>query len=267
MKVLTYNIRGWQALDDALNVDRLADVIAASGADLVGLNEVFHPYPAEIGPALAQLAERVGMTYAFAPTIAVASSPDAIPYGNVVLSRWPILAHAAHHLTPVTAYGRRGLLEARVLLPNDRPFTLYVTHLDHRSEELRVAQWKATRMWLTRDRDRPHLLLGDFNALSASDYADADAYDRLVAYNRRNGWGEPAFDLVSHVLRAGYADAFAQAGEGAGPTWPVQRPERRIDYIFLPDILRPALVACQLWKTPTSQVASDHLPLLAEFAW
>ncbi len=60
-------------------------------------------------------------------------------YGNALLTRYPVLAHAGHHLTPIEGHEQRGLLEMRVLLPDGRtPFSVYVTHLDHLSEAVRV---------------------------------------------------------------------------------------------------------------------------------
>ena len=173
VKALTYNIHGWLTPDNELNLDLAAEVIASSGADLIGLNEVFHPYPTADGPALEALARKLGMAYAFGPTIAAdPQQRGGLPYGNALLSRWPILAYAAHHLPPMTDYGQRGLLEARVAPPNAAPFTVYVIHLDHRFEDLRVQEWAAAMTWLGRDRSRPHLLMGDFNALSPADFAE-----------------------------------------------------------------------------------------------
>ncbi len=146
MKVLTYNVHGWRTAEGAPNVTQVAEVIAASGADLVGLNEVFHPQPVGT-PALLDLAARLGMHWAFGPTQPAQGRPDSPhdhpPYGNALLSRWPVLAYAAHHLAPMTTYGKRGLLEVRVLPPSDRPLTVYVIHLDHRVEALRLEQWAA----------------------------------------------------------------------------------------------------------------------------
>lgn len=266
MKVLTYNIHGWRTLDDLPNLDLLARVIAESGADLVGLNEVFHPAVTPAGPALAALAQRLGMAYAFGPTVTAMPQPNHPPYGNALLSRWPILAFAAHHLIPMTAYGQRGLLEVRVLRPAGQPFTIYVTHLDHRSEALRLEQWAAAQTWLARDRGRPHLVIGDFNALAATDYPETADLDRLRAYQVQRGWPAPAFDLVARVLKSGYVDALPQRGNGAAPTFPAQDPERRIDYIFMPAMWAPALTACRRVDTPAALAASDHLPVLAEFA-
>jgi endonuclease/exonuclease/phosphatase family metal-dependent hydrolase len=59
-------------------------------------------------------------------------------------------------------------------------------------------------------------------------------------------------------------DAFARAGQGEAPTWPSDRPERRIDYIFVPEVLASVLVSCRRWEHPLAVQASDHLPVLAE---
>lgn len=266
MMVLTYNVHGWLTPDgDAANVDLLAEVIAATGADLVGLNEVFHPWHTSAGPALKVLSDSLGMAFAFGPTLPAHSAPDNVPYGNALLSRWPILAYATHHLSPTVSYGRRGLLEIRVLLPSGQPFTVYVTHLDHRSEAIRLEQWASATAWLLRDRGRPHLLLGDFNALAASDYREPGALERLKTYQAAQGWPAPSFALVDQVLKAGYVDAFDRAGMGESATWPAAEPERRIDYIFLPGHWADALVRCCRWDRPEAQAVSDHLPVLAEF--
>jgi endonuclease/exonuclease/phosphatase family metal-dependent hydrolase len=268
VRVLTYNIHGWRSLNpaDGLNLAALAEVIGDAQADLVGLNEVFHPHPAEGHVALALLAGRLGMDYAFGPTLSASESPSGIPYGNALLSRWPILAFAAHHLAAGTDGERRGLFEARVSLPDRRSFTVYVTHLDHRSEAIRLAQWQAAAMWLARDRGKPHLVIGDFNALAAHDYPDKPAVARLRERRAALGWPPPAFDLVAQIQKAGYSDAFARAGAGEGVTFPAHAPEIRIDYIFLPSTWADALVRCRRWDHPRAAAASDHIPMLAEFA-
>lgn len=267
MRILTYNIHGWRTLDDRPNLDGLAAIIADSAADIIGLNEVFHPATRNEGAPLADLAARLGYHYVFGPTQPAAGEALHPPYGNALLSRWPIQAYAAHHLTPETTYGRRGLLEARVLLPGGRPLTVYITHLDHRSEDIRLAQWAAASTWLQRDRGRPHLLLGDFNALAEADYAGEGALARLAAYQQARGWPAPRFELIAQVLKAGYVDAQARASGGSAPSFPAADPERRIDYIFLPQVLAGALRASGRFDAPVARTASDHLPVLADLDW
>ncbi len=265
MKILTYNVHGWQQPGGGSNVDLVAEVIAASAADVVGLNEVFHPDGSGNPPALTALAQRLGMHFAFGATQPTDPARHP-PYGNALLSRWPIQAHAAHHLAPVVSYGKRGLLEGRLVRPGRPPLTVYITHLDHRSEQIRLEQWTAAHTWLLRDRHRAHVLLGDFNALAGVDYPDGGSQAQLAAYQAARGWPTPAFDLVQQVLKAGYLDAFVAAGHppASGPTFPADQPERRIDYIFLPAALQGGLAACAPFAGGPAAVASDHLPVLAE---
>jgi endonuclease/exonuclease/phosphatase family metal-dependent hydrolase len=268
MRILTYNIHGWRGPEPecAFNLDMLTQVISDASADVVGLNEVFHPFPAGGDAALTQLATRLDMQYAFGPALSAEESSRSIPYGNALLSRWPILAHAAHHLPAGTGGERRGLFETRIAVPGGTPLTVYVTHLDHRAEAVRLAQWSAANAWLGRERGRPHLLVGDFNALAAGDYPAAAAVDSLRAQRDADGWPPPAFDLVDRVLKTGYVDAFARAGAGAGATFPSVASHIRIDYVFLPEVFAGALVSCRRWEHPLVSMASDHLPVLAEFA-
>lgn len=268
MKVLTYNVHGWQAPAGGSNLDLVTEVLAASAADVVGLNEVFHPAGATDDSALSILAARLGMAYVFGATQPSVPHPAHPPYGNALLSRWPIVAHAAHHLSPALSYGKRGLLEVRLSRPSGDMFTVYVTHLDHRSEEVRRAQWAAANTWLLRDCRRPHLLFGDFNALAQTDYATPDAVSRLAAYQAQRGWPVPAFSLVDQVLKAGYSDAFVAAGNPpmSGATYPASAPERRIDYIFLPSSMAGTLQACAPLSHELGQLASDHVAVFAELA-
>lgn len=266
MRILTYNIHGWRDAQGQNDVARLARVIQSSQADIVALNEVFHPLvPAGAAqPALDLLAGALGMTYAFGVSLTpqFAFAPLA-SYGNALLTRYPLLAHAGHHLTPAPGHEQRGLLEARVLLPDGRtPFSVYVTHLDHLSEAVRVQQLTAALQWTVRDRARPHILLGDLNALAPADYqADPAALEALKAdpqFARLVGEG---MELIPRLLRRGYVDA--QAGDPQ-PTFPAERPRVRIDYICLSAPLAPALRWCRPWITEETAAASDHLPVLAE---
>jgi endonuclease/exonuclease/phosphatase family metal-dependent hydrolase len=266
VRVLTYNIHGWRDAAGKIDVARLARIIDASQADIVALNEVFHPLvpPGETRPALDLLADALGMAPAFgvALTPQFAFAPLAF-YGNALLTRYPLLAHAGHHLTPIDGHEQRGLLEARVLLPDGRtPFSVYVTHLDHLSESVRVQQLSALAQWTVRDRGRPHLLLGDFNALAPVDFAgDPSALDALRAraeFGRLAGQG---MEVVPRLLRRGYVDAQAS---NSVPTFPADNPAVRIDYIWVSAPLAHALRWCQRWTTEETAEASDHLPVLAE---
>jgi endonuclease/exonuclease/phosphatase family metal-dependent hydrolase len=270
MRILTYNIHGWRTADGAPNLDGVAQVIAAHHPDVVGLNEVYYPRPDQATgiPALATLAQRLDMHYVFGPCMRWPAQDDmpADAYGNALLSRYPILASAAHHLSPVPDKEQRGLLEARLALPNGRPFTVYVTHLDHTDESARVTQLRSLRTWTIRDRSRPHVVMGDFNALAPWDFAGrAEALAQLNSHpkgknlvNEANGGPQ----VVMQMEKAGYVDAYAQVGAAGAQTFiPADDPPIRIDYLFLSAPLAPALVACRIVQEPAGREASDHRPV------
>lgn len=269
MRVLTYNIHGWRDRAGQVDVPRLARVIASSQADIVALNEVFHPLaaPGSDQPALLWLADLLGMQAAFGVALMpqFAFAPLA-SYGNALLTRYPLLAHAGHHLTPVAGHEQRGLLEARVLLPDGKtPFSVYVIHLDQSSEAVRVQQLTAAFQWTVRDRNRPHLLLGDFNALAPDDYAGRE--QELAALAEEAEFvrlvREP-LQVVALMRRRGYVDRTPHDAAAPAPTFPAAQPTVRIDYIWASAPLATAVRWRRPWEAPEAAQASDHLPLLAE---
>jgi len=275
MRILTFNIHGWRTADGMPNWPQVANVIRASGADIVGLNEVYYPKfdlsetdSDSRTPLLERVAEVLGMHAVFGPCLRWPAT-DQMPeksYGNGLLSRWPIIASAAHHLTPMPGKEQRGLLEGRILLPDGRNFTAYVTHLDHTDEATRLIQLRALRTWTVRDRNRPHVVMGDFNAMSPADFAQRpdDLRQLLGAHLLAGPRLEDEMQVIPQMEKAGYVDALFAAGViGQGTFIPAAVP-LRIDYIFLSAPLAPAWRSAQVWQEEAGQEASDHRPVLVE---
>ncbi len=277
MRVMTYNVHGWRTPGGKPNLEALSRVIRESGADIVGLNEVFHPRVVEGGgelPALQALAQGLGFYFVFGPCMRWPAT-DTLPessYGNALLSRWPIIASAAHHLTPIDGLEMRGLLEGRILLPDGRTFTAYVTHLDYTDEANRLVQLRALRSWTVRDRSRPHLVMGDFNAINLWDYAGReDAFAALAAQPMSahmaagtNGSAKDGPQVVAQMEKAGYVDAFTRFGTPGQTSFLLSPEPMRIDYIFASAPLLPHITGCRILTEMADYDASDHLPVMAE---
>lgn len=281
MRILTYNIHGWKTSDGRPNLDGVAGVIEQTQADIVGLNEVFYPRPLPGGerPALAALANRVGMHYVFGPCLRWPVQDDMPPdaYGNALLSRWPILASAGHHLTPKEEAGQqvlagkeqRGMLEGRIQLPNGDAFTVYVLHLDHTGEEARSVQLRAARTWLGRDRQRPHVVMGDFNAVTPWDFSNrADDWARMQRHLKGQNLaaGEEGPRVIVQMEKAGYVDVFQRFNEPGARTYLNSEYAIRIDYIFASESLAEQVTACAIVQ-PQGGEPSDHWPVVAELAF
>ncbi len=277
MRVMSYNVHGWLTPGGQPNFDAVQRVIAESGADIVGLNEVFHPRMTEGSgglPVLQALAQALGFHYVFGPCMRWPAT-DTLPessYGNGLISRWPIIASAAHHLTPIDGLEQRGLLEGRILLPDGRTFTTYVTHLDYTDEANRLVQLRALRSWTVRDRSRPHVVMGDFNAINLWDYAGREAAFAALAAQPMsahmaagtNGSTKDGPQVIAQMEKAGYVDAFTRFGTPGQTSFLLSPEPMRIDYIFASAPLAPHLTACRILAEMAAYDASDHVPVLAE---
>jgi endonuclease/exonuclease/phosphatase family metal-dependent hydrolase len=278
IKIVTYNIHGWRTADGKPNLDGVTDVLRTIDADIIGLNEVYYPrvVQGDARPALEALAARLGMHFVFGPCLRWPAEKNmpADAYGNALLSRWPIIASSAHHLTAkeedkegvLEGREQRGLLEGRILLPDERTFTVYVTHLDHTSEAARMVQLRVARTWLVRDRNRPHLVMGDFNAISRWDWTEEHLAALRTRPTRQGGAlaGEEGKgpQVVEAMEKAGYVDLYRRFGEPGGVTFPTQDWPIRIDYCFASQSLAPMVTGCTIWTR--SDGVSDHRPVLAE---
>lgn len=149
-------------------------------------------------------------------------------WGNAILTRYPVLEHGVAPLPRGGVAMRRGYLWARLDIGGGQEMLVIATHLHHVEEDHAVRQLQVPRLvefWGGREGT---VLMGDFNA-------------------------EPGWPELDPLLQAGLRDAFAEAGAGAGYTWPSPAPDRRIDYVWLSPDLKPSdLVIPQ-------STASDHL--------
>lgn len=154
-RVMTWNALagGWPRRE------ALAEVIAESGADIIGLQEVDRR-------TLDALADRLGMRPLWVET------HSGHGWSAGLLSRWPLTPGASHRDIPV----RNALLEAVVEAPSATPLRVFVTHLRGEyhawrgGETLRLREARAVLARVARARTAdpatPILLMGDFNSLA-----------------------------------------------------------------------------------------------------
>ena len=226
VRVMSYNLhfgfdlRGWSDLEG------VARAIEASGAEVVGLQEVSRGwYINGSTDMLAWLQRRLRMPYA-----RFAGASDAI-WGNAVLSRYPILSGQVTRLPREGVPLRRSALQVEVDLGEGRRLGVVVTHLHHVEgpDGARVRLTQLPRLLERVAGREATVVLGDFNA-------------------------EPGSAETALLRAAGLTDAFVAAGGRPADerTWPSDGPDRRIDYIWLsPDLEASGFAA-------TTSTASDH---------
>ncbi len=152
MKLASYNIQYGIGLDGRYDLHRIADSLA--GADIIALQEVTRGFSRNDGVDMVAALKELFPDYfsSFAAPCDVLLGVDDVDgrpverrlqFGNMVLSRWPILA-VRHLLLPRNRTFdklnlQRGAVEAVVDTPSG-PLRIYSVHLDHVSPDERIEQ-------------------------------------------------------------------------------------------------------------------------------
>jgi len=253
MRIVSYNI-----LEGGVGrADPLAEILLAQRADIVALVEADDP------GVVDRIASRLKMDYIHA---------TAGRTGAALLSRYHIV-ETIDHAALAKPVGK-ALLEAVVSSPDSGQWTVGVVHLTHgayqaneqqRQQELAVvldifAEHRRT--------NRPHLLVGDFNANAPYQQIDPE---RCKPSTRQawhaNGQQIPR-RVVQMLLDAGYIDALYAVDPGGASTaasFTTLYPGQRVDYIFVFSGSAAAKIT-RAWieQDRLAKYASDHFPVGAE---
>jgi len=151
-KVVTYNIQYGIGLDGAYDLERIVD--AVKDADIIAFQEVTRGFMRNQGRDMvteigALLPDRFAVSHMPADVDFGSSVVDGkavqkrFQFGNMILSRWPVLSSRGHLLPrsmrTASLNLQRGALEALIQTP-DGPFRFYSVHLDHIDPQERISQ-------------------------------------------------------------------------------------------------------------------------------
>ena len=232
LRVMSYNIHHAEGLDGKVDLERIANVLRQSNADVIALQEVDKNTERTGGIDMpAELAKRTGMNVVFGANL---DNFQGGQYGTTILSRFPIESHENHLLKQSRKGEQRGVLQA-VLAVNQGQLLFTCTHLDHKADPAeRLFSETQFAALFAKHAALPALLCGDFN-----DTPDSELHKRLSKK---------------------WTDAWRVAGKGNGFTMSSDNPTRRIDYIWLSSKKNFKV----RWLDVPKTEASDHLPLVAE---
>ena len=235
LRIATYNIHKCRGLDGRVRPDRIAQVLREVGADVIGLQEVLSREGGTREQDQARfLAETLGLEMRFAPV----RSHLGAPYGNLILSALPLGLGCTYDLS-VARRESRGCLRADVQLSETDSLHVFNVHLGTAHGERRQQGPRLLEAVL-HESDRltgPRVVLGDFNEWTTG------LVTRLLVSRFR------AVDIRGQLRRA--------------RTYPGLFPFLHLDHIYHDDGLK--LEGLALHRTRTALVASDHLPLVADF--
>lgn len=227
LELMTYNIRHGVGIDDQLNLERVIETIKGVDPDIVALNEVDHRMPrSRMQKQDEIIAEKLGYYVAYGYNINF-----GLKYGNALLTKYPIKSWTNHHLPSLERKitEPRGLIEAELDI-DGQDVKVFITHLslitEERPEQIDFIVGKLKEI------SKPAILMGDFNDCPSSEQ----------------------MGKISAIMQD-------TAGQEEYNTFSTDRPEARIDYIFVSKDM-----AVGSSKTVPSD-ASDHLPVVAEISF
>jgi endonuclease/exonuclease/phosphatase family metal-dependent hydrolase len=233
LRVVTYNIHKCRGLDGRTSPARIISILKEFDADILCLQEVVnapgtHLYDqaGEIERALPEYIHRFG-----------ANRPlHGGTYGNLTLSRLPIRSWHNHDLT--SRREERGALQTDIELG---PQLLHVfnvhlgTGFNERRRQARVLLGE--KILANPQLASPRLVVGDLNEWTRG--------------------------LTTHLLRDTFQTFSPRHTLRLPATFPGLLPLLTLDHCYYESPLE--LIESHLVRTPTALIASDHLPLIADF--
>lgn len=235
-RIVTYNVHKCRGLDGRVRPSRVAEVLRELRADIIALQEVVSlEESSRERNQLRFVAESLGgMYYVMGENRRLRGAA----YGNALLSRFPIVTARNYDITHLE-HEERGCLRADIAMQNDCLLHVFNVHLGTAYAERRHQGRKLVTGELLNDVElsAPRIVLGDFNEWTRG--------------------------LATHLLSSHLESADIRIHLQTSRTYPGLLPVLHLDHIYYDRALE--LECLTLHRTRRSLVASDHLPLVADF--
>jgi endonuclease/exonuclease/phosphatase family metal-dependent hydrolase len=236
-RITTYNIHKCRGLDRLVRPKRIIEVLKETEPDIIALQEVIGmDEPERERNQVRSIAEELGFDYRIGENRRLHGGA----YGNAVLTHLPIISEHNHDITWRQSEPR-GCLEVRLALDHQASTPLlriYNVHLGTGFFERRYQARRLIDILGDRSLDpSPRLVVGDFNE-----------------------WPR---GLPSRLLEHHFNTAEPRRRLGRAWTYPGIFPLAHVDHIYYDSPLEVAKVS--LHRSRRALVASDHLPLVADF--
>jgi endonuclease/exonuclease/phosphatase family metal-dependent hydrolase len=230
VRIATYNIHRCRGMDRRTMPSRIADVIREMNADVIALQEVIGAGPGGPGQA-EEIGAALGMGWVMHSVRMLRNHH----FGNVVLSRFPVVHHGHYDLSWRTCE-ERACQRVDLDLGDEAILHVYNVHLGTAVLERRYQAGRLAGFVHDHRIKGPKVILGDFN-----EWMKGLATKTLSALFE-------SIDIAQHLRRR--------------RTYPGLFPLLHLDHIYYEGEV--TVRSLELVRTRKALVASDHLPLIAD---
>jgi endonuclease/exonuclease/phosphatase family metal-dependent hydrolase len=235
-RIATYNTHKARGLDLRIVPERIVEVVHELNADIVCLQEVINAPDGQ--PNLNQLQEIERALPGCGSAFGANRVYRGGTYGNLTLSRFPILDTRNHDLSR-RRREPRGVFQTEIEVVPGRTIHVFNVHLGtgHMERRFQARRLFNSEVLCQPGLPGPRLVLGDFN--------------------------EWTHGLTTRLLRSEF-QTFRLRHDARYPrTFPGLLPFLSLDHCYYEPPLR--LVGTRIWRSRKALFASDHLPLIADF--
>ena len=241
-RLLTYNILH----GGGDRVQKIADVIRTCAPDLVLLQEATDPAKVEKIAELSGMADFRSVRR---------QSLGFVSKQKVAFVEWVRPRVSRHAFIDIVPAGERV-----------RVFGVHLSAMHSAwTEQRRVYELRALLKKIADQRERFHVLAGDFNTIAPGAKLEMGS---LPLRYRPLLWltgGRVRWRTIQTVLDAGYVDAFRMLHpEDPGWTLPTSDPHIRLDYVFVPHAQAGKVMMCDVVRNEPASTASDHFPVVSD---
>jgi endonuclease/exonuclease/phosphatase family metal-dependent hydrolase len=226
-RIATYNVHKCKGVDWRVSSERIADVLCEIKADIVAAQEVLYPQAEAIS-------SRLDLPFTFG----AAKQHKGEPYGNAVFTRFRAISSESYDLTARVREPRQ-CLRVSVALTERDTVHFFAVHLGtsflERREQAR--RFVSAEILERSDTKGARIVAGDFNEWTRG------LATRMLSERLRSA------DIVMHLKRR--------------RTYPGVLPFMHLDHIYYDPSFH--LREMHLHRTRLALLASDHLPLIADF--
>ena len=235
-RIATYNIHKARGFDLRIVPERIIKVAQELDADILCLQEVVH---VPEGQSNLNQAQEIAAAFPHHHTVfGVNRRYRGGTYGNLTLSRFPIVSTHNHDLSRARREPRGVIQTAIEILPG-RLVQLFNVHLGtgHQERRYQARKLMNSEVLLQPDLRGPRLVLGDFNEWTRG--------------------------LTTRLMRSELQTFKPRHAAHFPRTYPGMLPFLSLDHCYYEPPLQ--LLETKLWRSRTALIASDHLPLIAHF--
>ncbi len=234
-RIATYNIHKCIGLDRRFSPERIVKVLRETNAEIIALQEVLCQSNSREREHQAEfIAGELGMNYSFGNSRHINKGI----YGNAILTSLKIEESEKFDIS-IDKREPRGCLRTRIKLGNHKSIQFFNLHLGTSFFERRKQVHKLLASHVLDDKRfaGKRIVAGDFNEWTSG--------------------------LTTRLFKTKFNDVDAKLHLGKRRTYPGVMPFLHLDHIYFDRSFR--LENAFLHRSRTSLIASDHLPIVAEF--